>query len=185
MRHSNKVPEVNAGSMADISFLLLIFFLVSTTIPNDKGIVRKIPEPCPPGQKCDTEINERNLLSININKEGELFVNEGVTPYKDLKEIIKDFIDNNGDATCDYCNGNKVAAASDNPKKASISINTHPKTPYKAFITVQNELTAAYLELRKRYTETVLQKDADNLTEEEIKQVQQAYPFRISEADIQ
>ncbi|MAO10090.1 MAG: biopolymer transporter ExbD [Flavobacteriaceae bacterium] len=185
MRHSNKVPEVNAGSMADIAFLLLIFFLVSTTIPNDKGIVRKIPEPCPPGQKCDTEINERNLLSININKEGELFVNEGVTPYKDLKEIIKDFIDNNGDATCDYCNGNKVAAASDNPKKASISINTHPKTPYKAFITVQNELTAAYLELRKRYTETVLQKDADNLTEEEIKQVQQAYPFRISEADIQ
>ncbi|HBY68969.1 MAG TPA: biopolymer transporter ExbD [Flavobacteriaceae bacterium] len=159
--------------------------MVSTTIPNDKGIVRKIPEPCPPGQKCDTEINERNLLSININKEGELFVNEGVTPYKDLKEIIKDFIDNNGDATCDYCNGNKVAAASDNPKKASISINTHPKTPYKAFITVQNELTAAYLELRKRYTETVLQKDADNLTEEEIKQVQQAYPFRISEADIQ
>ena len=185
MRHSNKVPEVNAGSMADIAFLLLIFFLVSTTIPNDKGIVRKIPEPCPPGQKCDTEINERNLLSININKEGELFVNEGVTPYKDLKEIIKDFIDNNGDATCDYCNGNKVAAASDNPNKASISIKTHPKTPYKAFITVQNELTAAYLELRKQYTESVLQKDVDNLSEEEIKQVQQAYPFRISEADIQ
>ena len=185
MRHSNKVPEVNAGSMANIAFLLLIFFLVSTTIPNDKGIVRKIPEPCPPGQKCDTEINERNLLSININKEGQLFVNEGITSYKDLKDIIKDFIDNNGDATCDYCKGNNVAAASDNPNKASISIKTHPKTPYKAFVTVQNELTAAYLELRKQYTESVLQKDVDNLTEEETKQVQQAYPFRISEADIQ
>lgn len=135
-------------------------------------------------QKCDTEINERNLLSININKDGELFVNDGVTPYKDLKEILMDFIDNNGDATCSYCKGNKMDVASDNPKKASISIKTHPKTPYKAFITVQNELTAAYLELRKRYMKTVLQKNEENLTEEEIKQVQQAYPFRISEADI-
>ncbi|WP_339702349.1 biopolymer transporter ExbD [uncultured Marixanthomonas sp.] len=184
MRHSNKVPEVNAGSMADIAFLLLIFFLVSTTIPNDKGIVRKIPEPCPPGQKCDTEINERNLLSININKAGELFVNETITSYKDLKTVLTNFIDNNGDATCTYCNGDKIASASDNPKKASISIKTHPKTPYKAFITVQNELTAAYLELREAYAETILKKEEGELTEEEIKQVQQAYPFRISEADI-
>ena len=184
MRHANKRPEVHAGSMADIAFLLLIFFLVSTTIANDKGIVRKIPEPCPPGQKCDTEINERNILSITINEEGELFINESITKYKDLKNILKEFIDNNGDLSCTYCHGNQVSTASDHPKKASISIETHQKTPYKVFITVQNELTAAYQELREQYITNVLKKEVDQLSKEEIKQVQEAYPFRISEAAI-
>ena len=184
MRHSKKTPEVHAGSMADIAFLLLIFFLVSTTIPNDKGLVRRIPEPCPPGDPCSTEINERNLLSIAINKEGELFVNESLTAYSELKYVLKDFIDNNGDATCQYCEGNELATASDNPKKASISIETHPQSPYKAFIMVQNELTAAYMELRAHYSKTVFKKETESLTKEEIKQVQEAYPFRISEASI-
>ena len=61
MRH-NTSPQVNAGSMADIAFLLLIFFLVTTTISADKGINRKLPAECPPGQTCDTDINERNIF---------------------------------------------------------------------------------------------------------------------------
>ena len=114
MRHSKfSSTPVNAGSMADIAFLLLIFFLVSTTISGDKGLNRKLPSECPENIDCSTEINERNILKIAINNSDEIMANNNLIDISELKMITKDFVDNNGDSTCDYCNGSKLINASD------------------------------------------------------------------------
>lgn len=171
--------------MADIAFLLLLFFLVATTISQEKGIVRKLPNPCPAGQDCNANINERNLLHILINKKGELLVNNEVTPIKNLKKSTIQFLDNNGKGVCDYCSGAKIITSSDHPTKAVISLSSHRLSSYATFISVQDELTKAYKELRTRYATEKLGKTLEELSEEEMKAVQQAYPFIVSEATIE
>ncbi|MEP2935433.1 MAG: biopolymer transporter ExbD [Gilvibacter sp.] len=184
MRHSRELPTMNAGSMADIAFLLLIFFLVATTVTQDQGIYRKLPAPCPPGQVCDVDINKRNILSIAINNDNQLFVNQMITNIDDLKSTLMEFIDNNGDSSCDYCLGSKLPFASENPQKAAIALITQPKSTYNTFIEVQDELTAAYFELRAAYASKRFNKNLAQLTASELAAVKQAYPFRITEADI-
>lgn len=185
MRNSRKTPDLHAGSMADIAFLLLIFFLVATTIPNDKGISRNLPDPCRPGQvPCDKKITERNVLRIVMNEKGSLLVNNDRTILTDLKSIVKEFIDNNGDKSCNYCKGSAFLSSSENPAKAAVSLATHREAPYKDFIALQDELTAAYYELRAVYAQEVFSKDVSILTEVEMEQVKKAYPFSISEVAI-
>lgn len=184
MRRSKFRPEINAGSMADIAFLLLIFFLVTATISTDEGINRMLPKECPPGVDCTPPINKRNILQVMINDKDQIMI-EGSTliALEDLKDIAKDFLDNNGDGSCSYCNGNKGESSSDNPREAVISLQNSKLTSYKQYVAVQNELTKAYYELRNTYTINVLNKSADNLTKEELKQVKEAYPFILSEAE--
>ena len=183
MRNSRQMPQLNAGSMADIAFLLLIFFLVTTTIPNDQGIVRKLPNKCeaPP---CEDVFNERNVLRIALNKNGELMVNNNLSHIKDLKEMLIEFIDNNGDKTCDYCHGNNYAEASDNPRSAVISLSSDRESSYKDFIAIQVELTAAYYELRETFVRNNFGKETALLTPQELKQTRDAYPLLISEANV-
>ncbi len=181
-RHS--APSVNAGSMADIAFLLLIFFLVTTTISADKGIHRKLSEACPPGTDCSTILHERNILRISINEEDDLFVEDEIVSIKDLKQIAKAFLDNNGDKSCTYCNGLKDASSSDNPSEAVISLSTDKQTTYETYILVQDILTKAYYELREEYSENVLKKNPKQLTKSDLKTLKNVYPFKLSEADI-
>lgn len=181
-RHS--MPQVNAGSMADIAFLLLIFFLVTAMIPKDKGINRKLPAPCPPGEICDTQINKRNMLEIRVNSNNELFVKNEVITIDKLKAIAKNFLDNNGDQSCDYCNGTNSKASSDNPKEAVISLQNDKQTSYDFYIEIQDELTKAYYELRANYAKSVFNKSANELTKEELMEVRKAYPFILSEAEL-
>ncbi len=169
--------------MADIAFLLLIFFLVTSMIPNDKGIARDLPQPCPPGAECNIPIKKNNLFAINLNEKGEIFANNEITNIEDLKETLKDFIDNGGDESCKYCQGEKLPAFSDNPKKASISLSVHRETPYQNFISVQDEIAKAYFELREKYVIEVLKTTSENITKEELKTMQEAYPFRVIETD--
>ena len=183
MRHSKLIPEVNAGSMADIAFLLLIFFLVTATISSDEGINRILPRECPPEINCTNPVNERNILRIMINNNNEIMIEENIIAIENLKDITKVFLDNNGDGTCSYCNGNKVSNASDNPTKAIVSLQNGKQTTYKQFIAVQNELTKAYYELRHDYSVNVLKKPSDKLSKEEERQVKDAYPFILSEAE--
>ncbi len=181
-RHS--APQVNAGSMADIAFLLLIFFLVSTTISADKGINRRLPENCPQGTDCSAEIKERNILRIAINANDELMVEDDIISIKDLKSLTKAFLDNNGDTTCDYCNGKSDPKSSDHPVKAVISLHNDQQTSYDIYIAIQDILTQAYYELREDYTKNSLGKTPRELTEEDLKLLKKAYPFIISEAEI-
>ena len=183
MRRSNLIPEVNAGSMADIAFLLLIFFLVTAVIPKDKGINRKLSKLCPPGQICEIDINERNLLRIVINNNDEIMVDGDVTTVNKLKNITKDFLDNNGDGSCNYCQGQNLKTASDNPKEAVISLQTDKQTSNNQFIKVQDELTKAYYEPRTRYRNDTFKKSISDLSKEEMQIIKDAYPFVLSEAE--
>lgn len=182
MRHSKLVPEVNAGSMADIAFLLLIFFLVTATISSDEGINRILPKDCPTGD-CGGIIAERNILEIAINNNDEILIEDKLVTLTDIKDIAKRFIDNNGDSSCSYCDGNKDLASSENPNKAVISLQNGQQTTYKNYIAVQNELTKAYYELRQAYSLNVLHKASDKLSKSELEQVKKAYPFILSEAE--
>jgi len=146
-----KSPEVNAGSMADIAFLLLIFFLVTTTIETDSGINRKLP---PMEEQIDPPIiREKNIFTVVVNKYNQLLVEEELTDIKNLRNLAIDFLDNGGgtgEDSCNYCQGDKNPRSSDNPDKAIISLKNDRETEYKVYIAVQNELVAAYNVLRDR-----------------------------------
>ena len=145
-------PEVNAGSMADIAFLLLIFFLVTTTLEKDNGIARQLP----PIDKSEIEppkIKEKNLFIVLVNKNDQLLVNDSPMELEDLRENAIEFLDNGGALSnsieyCDYCKGKRDPRSSDNPDKAIISLKNERETSYAAYISVQNELVAAYTHLR-------------------------------------
>ena len=140
-------PEVNAGSMADIAFLLLIFFLVTTTIEKDSGINRKLP----PMEEIDPPIiKQKNIFTVLLNGKDQLLVEEELMEVVDLRDAAVVFLDNNGDSSCDYCKGDKNPKSSDNPDKAIISLKNERETSYAAYISVQNELVAAYNVLRNR-----------------------------------
>ena len=144
-------PEVNAGSMADIAFLLLIFFLVTTTIETDSGINRKLP---PMEEIIDPPIiKERNIFTVVVNKNNQILVEEKLMELRNLRSEAVSFLDNGGglaEEACNYCQGSKDRSSSDNPDKAIISLKNDRETDYKVYISVQNELVAAYNELRNR-----------------------------------
>ena len=144
-------PEVNAGSMADIAFLLLIFFLVTTTIETDSGLNRKLP---PMEEVIDPPIiKQKNIFTVVVNKNNQLLVEEDVTDISNVRSLAMEFLDNGGglgEDSCDYCQGKKNPSSSDNPEKAIISVKNDRETSYKVYIAVQNELVAAYNELRNR-----------------------------------
>jgi biopolymer transport protein ExbD len=141
-------PEVNAGSMADIAFLLLIFFLVTTTIEKDSGINRKLP-PIEETEE-DVIIKQKNIFTVLLNGKDQLLVEDELMEIKDLRAAAVEFLDNNGDKSCTYCNGAKDPSSSDNPDKAIISLKNERETSYAAYISVQNELVAAYNVLRNK-----------------------------------
>ena len=144
-------PEVNAGSMADIAFLLLIFFLVTTTIETDSGLNRKLP---PMEDVVDPPIiKERNIFKVVVNKNNDLLVEEKPLEISELREAAVAFLDNGGgkgEDACNYCQGPRDKDSSDNPDKAVISLKNDRETDYKVYIAVQNELVAAYNVLRNR-----------------------------------
>lgn len=190
-------PEVNAGSMADIAFLLLIFFLVTTTIETDAGLDRMLPPIEPPDQ--DVIIKQKNIFTVNINKNGQLLVEEELTDLRNLKAKAVSFLDNGGDGTCNYCKGKKDAGSADNPTKAIISLKNDRETPYGIYITVQNELVGAYNELRNREAQRLYGRDFTEMEAEflnpetpsgtrddlepKVKRVQGLFPQKLSEAE--
>ncbi|MFT4665514.1 MAG: biopolymer transport protein ExbD [Polaribacter sp.] len=128
--------EVNAGSMADIAFLLLIFFLVTTTIVEDKGILVKLP-PWSEEEVDPTKLNTRNVFSVLVNAQNELLVRGEPTNINDLRDRAKEFI----------VNPKQLANLAEKPTKAIISLKNDRGTNYKTYLKVYNELLGAYNEL--------------------------------------
>lgn len=193
-------PDVNAGSMADIAFLLLIFFLVTTTIETDSGISRKLP----PMQDENVEppiIKEKNIFQVIVNRNNELLVEDELMELENLQEAAVLFLDNGGgvgEEACNYCQGPGDPASSDNPEKAVIMLVNDRQTEYGTYIAVQNELVAAYNELRNRTAQRLYGKSFDamerqyddvNFTgnkeelKERIEQIRDMWPQKLSEAD--
>ncbi|MCB0501772.1 MAG: biopolymer transporter ExbD [Bacteroidetes bacterium] len=183
-------PEINASSMADIAFLLLIFFLVTTTIDTDKGMLVKLPQWVEPDElPPPDEANKRNVLEILVNRYDQLLVDGELMTIENLKKTTKKFVANNGDGTCSYCQGSRDPNMSDNPQKAIVSLKNDRATSYDMYISVYNELQAAYNELRDESAMKEYGKPFDDLndpaqTEETEKdKIRDKWPMRISEAE--
>jgi len=189
-------PEVNAGSMADIAFLLLIFFLVTTTIEVDSGINSKLP----PKIEIDPPvIKQKNIFTVEISKDNQLLVEDELMEMKDLKAAALKFIDNGGDGSCNYCQGAKNSESSDNPGKAIVSLQNSRGTNYETFITAYDQLASAYTDLRNRlgmrlynrtfdemeaqYKDTKSPEFESKRLKEKIKDIKEKYPRIISKAE--
>jgi len=186
------VNEINAGSMADIAFLLLIFFLVTTTMDVDSGISRKLPPPLDPDEE-PKDIKDKNIFIVLVNSADQLFVNRKVGSINTLKDETKEFLTVNlsndpdlPDTTLKYIpllGGNFIAS------KGVISLQNDRGTSYKMYIQVQNELTAAVNELRDDLCMQHFQRKFSSLDKkkpsdyEKYIAIRKAIPVSISEAE--
>jgi biopolymer transport protein ExbD len=183
------VPEINAGSMADIAFLL-IFFLVATTMDIDTGISRLLP-PMENENEKPPDIKERNVFVVLINKDDQLFVEKEIVDISKLKQLTKDFIMNPNDdpnlsekREVDVPIFGKMMVS-----KGVISLRNDLGTSYGKYIAVQNELAAAVNELRNDLCMQRFGKKYEDLDplipddEELIEAVKKAIPMAISEAE--
>ena len=164
--------EINAGSMADIAFLLLIFFLVTTTISEDKGILVKLPpytnEPPP-----IVPIHENNVLNILINADNQLLVRGLPLAIDLLKAQTKNFVAN-------PLSDHKMA---ESPLKAIVSLKNDRGTRYSTYIQVYNELKTAYNELWEEMALKKYHKKFEELSQSQMKTIRDAIPMVISEAE--
>jgi biopolymer transport protein ExbD len=200
-------PEVNAGSMADIAFLLLIFFLVTTTIEVDSGIPSKLPPPLPDNVE-PPKIKQKNIFQVLVNQNNQLLVEEEQAEIGDLTEMAVAFLDNGGGTepsnACSYCQGDRDPESSDNPQKAVISLVNDRQATYAMYTTVYNELVRAYTILRNReaqrrfnesyedmyqrlkeWPETEKETPEYEKLEEQIDEIRELYPRNLSEAEPQ
>jgi len=165
--------EINAGSMADIAFLLLIFFLVTTTIVEDKGILVKLP-PWSEEEPDITKYKKRNVFSVLVNANNQLLVRDEPAKVDDLKNRAKEFI----------VNPQKLPNLSESPDKAIISLKNDRGTEYGTYLEIYNELKAAYNEIweeesNKKYGG----KSYENLTRAQQREIRTRYPLILSEAE--
>ena len=185
---AKKIPQINASSMADISFLLLIFFLVTTSMDVNQGLARRLPAPIPPDAKVeDTDINKRNLFVVKINWENKLLVQGQELDVKQLRAKAKEFIANPDDKADmpklfeeDF---GQPFGTLKYTKEHVISVQNDAETQYQAYLEVQNELVAAYNELREECAQKYFHKPYTELDEEWQKKIQKIYPQKISEAE--
>ena len=165
--------EINAGSMADIAFLLLIFFLVTTTIAEDKGITVKLP-PWSEEDPDITKLKSRNVFAVLVNAQNDLLVRGEVMDITMLREKTKEFI----------VNPTKREDLSERPTKAIITLKNDRGTNYETYVSVYNELKAAYDEL---WDEMCLRKYGVNYSEDLPlawrKSIKDEIPMVLSEAE--
>jgi biopolymer transport protein ExbD len=181
-----KTPEVPAASLADIAFMLLIFFLVTTTMDTDLGISRMLPPPAQNEQPDDdVKIKERNVFVVLINKNDQLLVEGRPMDIRNLKEEAKEFIDNPGNLdNLPEKEVREIPYFGNVPiSKQVISLQNDRGTSYGVYIAAQNELAAAYNELRDELGIRKFGKKYDELDEDQQDAVRAIYPQRISEAE--
>lgn len=188
--NKRKVQEINAGSMADIAFLLLIFFLVATTMNVDTGLVRILPPmPDPNVKQADTDVKERNLLLVFVSGSGNIMAGGQTMDIHLLKDKAKEFILNPFD---DENMPEKVNTEIDMPdgskwvypvSQGIISLQNTRETSYKVYIMVQNELTRAFNEVRDELAMSKFGEKFAKLDEDRKKVIVKAVPLKISEAE--
>ena len=186
-KKKREVPELNSSSTADISIILLIFFLTTTSMDTDKGLARRLPPP--PEDKdldAETEIKERNVLQVRINAMDELMIGGDYAEVSEIRARAKEFIDNPEN----LANlPDKVAKEIDFfgtvyiTDKHVISLQSDRGTSYDKYFAVQNELVAAYNELRDELAKRKFHKPYTQCSEDEQLAIRTYYPQKISEAE--
>ena len=167
--------EIPSSSMADIAFLLLIFFLVTTTIDADKGIYMQLPPKL--DEQEPPEINQRNLLNVLVNADGRVLVDNEVTNIAAIRDIVKRHITNNG----------REPQFSVSPEDAVTSFKTKRGLSYDNYIAVLDELKSAYNEVRDEATQAQFGTDyltyVARLGEDDEDVIKEQYPLKISLAE--
>jgi len=182
---ARSLGEINASSMADIAFLLLIFFLVTTTMNVDTGLARMLPPMPEDRQDTEQDVKERNIFTVLINKSDRLLVEGLPMDITMLREKTKEFIANpaNDPKLPEKDVVDIELFGPTEVSKGVISLQNDRGTSYRMYMLVQNELVAAYNELRDELARTKFGKSYNELLEDEQKAVQRVYPQRISEAE--
>jgi biopolymer transport protein ExbD len=182
-----KPPEIPTASLADIAFLLLIFFLVSTTMNTDKGLERRLPQWVDPNLEVndDVQIKERNVFVVLVNRNNDLLVENEWTQIKTLRDKAKEFIANpNNLETLPEKEPVQVPLFGEvMVSKGVISLRNDLDTKYGTYIAVQNELVAAINELREELASEKFGKPYAKCTDEQQEAIRTVYPSRISEAE--
>ncbi len=183
---ARKMPQLNTGSMADISFLLLTFFLLTSSINTDMGITRKLPPPLDPTVE-PPEIKERNIFTVLVNQYNKLLVENRPSDISLLRMQAIEFLENPSNSpdlpekeikNIPYLGELFIA------KNAIISLKNDRGTSYDMYMQVQNELTAAINELRDKLSMDKFGAKFSALTNEDyIEAIKKAYPVTISEAE--
>ena len=180
------VKEINAGSMADIAFLLLIFFLMVTTMDVEAGLQRLLPPMPDENQKQDdVQINRRNILVVRLNDYDRLYAGGDMMDVSQLKDKAKEFLTNPADDVSLPEKEDKVIEGFGNfaVSKGVISLQNTRSTSYKAYIEVQNELVKAINEIRDDFAMLNFGRKYIALDEDKQRIVREAVPQNISEAE--
>ena len=181
------VPGINSSSTADIAFMLLIFFLITTSMDTDRGLARRLPPPPEQNQKDDNILKkERNVLQVRLNKDDQLMCGKEYIDIKQLREKAKEFIANPyDDENLPEKHKKNIPLLGDCmvTEQHVISVQNDVGTSYRAYINVQNELVAAYNELRDELAQEKFGVTYAELNDAQQKAVREVYPQRISEAE--
>lgn len=186
-RKKKKVPSINGSSTADISFILLLFFLLTTSMGSDKGIARQLPPAVPPDQQdVSIDVNRRNMLRVLVNNQGQILANGELVTLDVLKEKVKEFVLNENDRedlpertveNFPIIGNQKVT------KKHVVSLTNNVDTRYEDYIGVQNTLTQAYSELRDQKARSTWGKPFEELEPAQQEVLIELFPQNISEAN--
>lgn len=160
-RKKRSTPLLNTTSTADISFMLLIFFLVTTSMDADKGLTRKLPPEEKPQQEW-SNINKNNLLQVVITADNQILLNELATPKDSLKAALTDFVQTRGN-------------------KHLITLETHEEATYDTYFFLQNELSRAYQSIRQTTAKKQFGKSYSRLTPQQREEIDMQYPQRVAE----
>ena len=188
-KKKRSMPGINSSSTADIAFMLLIFFLTTTSMDTDRGLARRLPQPPDPNQKQQENIivKERNVLQVRINKDDQLMVGSEYMDIKQLRAKAKEFVANpSDDANLPEKHLKNIPLLGGDcmiTEKHVISVQNDVGTSYQAYIDVQNELVAAYNELRNELAEEKFGKTYAECSEDEQNAIRDFYPQKISEAE--
>lgn len=185
-KSGRKVPGLNASSTADISFILLIFFLVTTSMDTDTGLPRRLPEWDPNALEEEVQIRERNIMTVYVNSNNEILCRKEVIDISELKDLAKEFIANPEDkmnlpAKEEYeipGYGTVLTTV-----KHVISLQTDVSTQYAVYFKVQDELTKAYNELRAEWAQRQFHKSWADCSDDQKLYARGMYPSKISEAE--
>ncbi len=190
-KKKRKMPGLNTTSTADISFMLLIFFLVTTSMDTDMGLARRLPRPPEPDQVDATmDIKSRNILFVRLNASGELWVKDetssGPCEPSALRQRVKEFVKNEQNISKwpeKHVKNIDLLGQCFVTDKHVVSVQTDRGTPYDQYFMVQNELVAAYNELRNEVSKQKFGREYQYLKDEEKAAIRQYYPQNISEAE--
>lgn len=182
---SKKTPQINASSQADIAFLLLVFFLITTTMDVDKGLQRKLPPIQDTPQQERVDVNRRNVIAVKINHRDNIMVRGQIVDISQIKDKIVEGITNPSndpnlpDKEMKDIKGFGKYAVS----RAVVSLQNDKGTLYSSYIAVQNEIVRGFNEVRDAFSMQNFGKKYARLDESRQKIVRDAIPQNISEAE--